>query len=117
MSRAGEAERPAIEIRHPRSVAPEILRQVCAGIEEEGVPYRLVPSESEPDALAAAIRSAGLSMLDVGIGIDDGGVMAVAQTSFPHDRAVLRSDRPSPVVARRLGHNTARIVTRLPLDL
>lgn len=117
MSRAGEAERPAIEVRHPRSVAPEVLRQVCAGIEEEGVPHRVVPSDSEPDALAAAVRGAQASMLDVGIGIDDGGAIAVAQASFPSDRAVLRSDRPSAHIARQLGHNTARIVTRLPLEL
>lgn len=118
MNRVGQPERPAIEVNHSRTVNAEVLRQLCAGIEEEGVPHVLVPRSSELDAVAAAARGAERSMLDVGIGLGDNGAVAIAQSSFPADQPVLRSEgQPSPDLARRLGQNAARMVTRLPLEL
>lgn len=116
--RAGEARRPTIEVHHTPFVDPEILRHLCAGIEEEGVPHEMVPVNPVPDALAEASRAAGRSMLGVGVGIADDGTMAVAHESFSDERAALRLDSPATATtARQLGHNAARIVTRLPLDL
>ena len=46
---------------------PDYLREVCAGIEEEGVLYQVIPTEGQLDELAYAAANA--SMLGSGIGM------------------------------------------------
>ena len=62
-------KRPAIEIHHARSVDPEVLRQLAAGIEEEGAPHEMAVHDGETDAGTLAARGARSSMLLVAIGI------------------------------------------------
>lgn len=116
--RSGQARRPEIEVHHPSSTRGELLRHIGAGIEEEGVPYVLVPREHAPDAATTAAAGAASSLLGVAIGVAEDGSVAVAHESFPAERPVLRHGGPlAPPEARRLGQNAARVVTRLPLVL
>lgn len=111
-------KRPAIEIHHARSVDPEVLRQLAAGIEEEGAPHEMVVHDGGTDAGTLAARGARSSMLLVAIGIADDGSCAVAHDSFPPGRPVLVEPGPlTPEAARRVGQNAARIVTQIPLSL
>ena len=102
------------------------LREVLAGLEEEGVPaavetvrLRDQGSRGGPadDCLGLAERAAERSSLEVGVGIGSGGLCLTHRA--------LRGRSPlehllSPVVAdqaRRLGHDAARLVTGIPLKL
>ncbi|WP_345423731.1 glycerol dehydratase reactivase beta/small subunit family protein [Pseudonocardia xishanensis] len=102
-------EPPAIVLRG--AVGADVLRQVCAGAEEEGVPVAVEQAEGDPVALAHAAALA--SPLEVGIGVGRDGAVAVHHASLRADRPV---ERIAPENARRAGRTAARIVKILPLD-
>lgn len=113
--RAGEEVRPSIEVHHPHDVDPRILRQLRAGIEEEGVPHELRPTDPDGDQFACAEVTAEQSLLGVCVLIDGSGHGSVAVKSLPKGCPTLATGTPlDPRSARRLGQNAARIVTRLP---
>jgi hypothetical protein len=99
--------------------APEpsdrILREVRAGLEEEGVPCDVHRYE-ETDAVALAHRAARDSPLDVGVGVTGDG-LCVHHAKLPRDRPVRSERAAAPPDARLLGHDAARVVTGLPLKL
>jgi len=104
---SGRVEPPAIVVRG--AVGAGVLRLVCAGAEEEGVPVTVEPGEGDPVALAHAAALA--SPLEVGIGVGTDGMAVVHHASLRPDRPVERSTD-----ARRAGRTAARIVKILPLD-
>jgi hypothetical protein len=136
---AGAEEPPAVLVhRHPDAPAA-VLREVCAGAEEEGVPTRVVdvPGRGrDRGGLAAAValaHAAALdSRLDVGIGIsgggdggddggsdggsDGGGAVAVHHAKLPAD-APVTTTAPGAVLPdwRAAGRTAARVVKGLPL--
>jgi hypothetical protein len=113
-----EVERPSIVIhRHPGS-APAVLHEVCAGAEEDGVPTRVEPvgDTNQLDAAALAHSAALESKLEVGVGIDAGGTIAVHHAKLPPGApAHLTSPAAGPLDWRRAGQVAARIVTGLPI--
>ncbi|GAB6898685.1 glycerol dehydratase reactivase beta/small subunit family protein [Kineosporia succinea] len=92
-----------------------LLREICAGIEEEGVPYEVSPLTTEvtEGASGAARRSA----LEVGIALDAAGVHVVHHAKLPAGQPVSRTGTATPRTARRAGHDAARIAVRAPLTL
>ena len=56
----------------------EVLREICAGIEEEGVPFVILPGPPL-GALELALRAAQRSPLQVGIGSSADGVRATTR--------------------------------------
>jgi Dehydratase medium subunit len=113
-----EVERPSVVIyRHPGAPLAA-LHEVCAGAEEEGVPTRVEPvgDEDGRDAAALAHPAALDSKLEVGVGIDAGGVIAVHHAKLPPEApAHVTSPAPGPLDWRRAGRVSARIVTGLPI--
>lgn len=106
---AREAGRPAIVVLAvPGSAA---VRDIVAGIEEEGVPYLVEMAEPHAAAVDLAQRAAMLSPLGVGIGV---GVFEawVQHVKFSGPVPELSS---AATDSRTLGHNAARIVVGLPL--
>ena len=89
----------------------DLLSEICAGIEEEGVLYRIVRQEGSLDELAA--QAAGESMLGSGIGMT-GHRAAMAMAGLPPGRNVSELDHPTFLQCRRLGANSARAVKRMP---
>ncbi|KAA9159774.1 hypothetical protein FPZ12_019275 [Amycolatopsis acidicola] len=87
------------------------LREILAGLEEEGVPAE-VSSYPGGDAVVLAFAAALASPLDVGIGVGDTGTVCVHHAKLPQDEPALTGPAGE---ARRLGHNAARLVTRIPL--
>ncbi|MCP2252787.1 Dehydratase medium subunit [Prauserella aidingensis] len=98
------------------------VRELLAGLEEEGVPVRLAdpgewgdgpggdgPSVTAVDLAHAAARA---SPLDVGVGIDSDSRVCVHHAKRPADRPVITTDATR---ARWCGHNAARLVVGLPL--
>jgi hypothetical protein len=95
-----------------------VLHEICAGAEEEGVPTRVEPvgDGDGRDAAALAHLAALDSKLEVGVGIDAGGVIAVHHAKLPPAApAHVTSPSTGPPDWRRAGQVAARIVTGLPI--
>jgi hypothetical protein len=103
--------RPAVVVLH--QVCPDsgfCLRELTAGMEEEGVPFRVEKAEAG-GAAELAHAAAHASTLDVGIGVDAAGHICVHHSKLPPDAPALTGP---PEHARSLGHNAARLVTGIP---
>jgi hypothetical protein len=104
--------------RHPAAPEP-VLREVCAGAEEEGVPTEVVDASeglAAQDATALAHAAARASRLEVGIGLDSSGAAAVHHGKLPERHpAATTGPAASPADWRRAGRIGARVVKGLPL--
>lgn len=103
--------RPAVVVLH--QVCPDsCLRELTAGMEEEGVPFRVEEAEAAAGGAAELAHAAAhASTLDVGIGVDAAGHICVHHAKLPPDAPALNGP---PRHARSLGHNAARLVTGIP---
>jgi hypothetical protein len=89
---------------------PAVVRAVCAGAEEQGVPTALLGGPSADRGRHAARES----RLQVGVGVDADGAVAVHHALVP-DVVLALGAGASPAELRVLGADAARIVTGLPL--
>ncbi|MFC4004984.1 glycerol dehydratase reactivase beta/small subunit family protein [Prauserella oleivorans] len=94
-----------------RCAGDDRLREVRAGLEEEGVPLR-VEAVASGDAVELAYEAALASSLGVGIGIDAAGGICVHHAKRPRESPVLTAVAAQ---ARLCGHDAARLVVGLPL--
>lgn len=90
-----------------------LVRAALAGLEEEGVPGRLVPPSSR-GAEVAAREAATTSPLEVGLAVVEGS-LCLTHAKFPPGSVVHGVRGASLAEARSLGHDAARIVTGVPL--
>ena len=102
--------RPAIII-YCREPDEDYLREVCAGIEEEGVLYQILSREGELDDLA--FEAAADSMLGSGIGIR-GKRLAMQMQRLQKGHNVFELDHPLFWQCRNLGANSARAIKKMP---
>lgn len=102
--------KPTIII-YTREADEDLLREICAGIEEEGVLYEIRPREGGLDQLA--YEAARESMLGSGIGIT-GQRIAMQMERLPEGRNVFELDHPRFWQCRNLGSNSARAVKKMP---
>ena len=87
------------------------LRNVCAGIEEEGVFYEIKEMETiSLDELAW--NAANDSMLGSGIGMTGNGI-AMQMRGISKGRNIESYQNPDPMQSRKLGANSARAVKKL----
>lgn len=93
----------------------EILKEICAGIEEEGVYFEVVERQDE-DINNLSYESALDSILGTGIGICNNSI-ALSLSSLPKGKNVFLLEHPSIIQARSLGANAARVVKRLPFKI
>lgn len=110
-------QRPAVQVHRSPGAPAAVLREVCAGAEEEGVPTEVVDVPDQPeDAVGLAREAARASQLEVGIGVDAAGAVAVHHGKLPADRpATTTGPDAGPQDWRRAGRTAARVVTGLPL--
>ncbi|MFR9800676.1 glycerol dehydratase reactivase beta/small subunit family protein [Pseudonocardia sp. RS010] len=109
-------EKPVIVLRYAGSPDPAVLREVCAGAEEEGVPTRVEEGRAT-DLLTLAHGAALESPLETGVGIDASGGVVVHHASLPPEEPVQRVEAGSPRPDLRIaGRTAARIVKVLPLS-
>lgn len=94
------------------------LRQVLAGIEEEGVPFEVVRVvEPDEDAATLATAAADRSSLRVGVGVSADGSLAATHRSLPEGQ--LFESAAAEVcdsVARGVGRHAARVVVGAPFS-
>lgn len=90
----------------------KILREICAGIEEEGVLFELVAKEAM-DFDDLCFESANDSILGSGIGVLRSQV-ALHIRLLPKGKQLFSMMNPTLAQARCLGANAARAVKRIP---
>ena len=115
LGRGGQPSRPVIVVI--AAGAGPAVREVLAGIEEEGVPSSAQPVAETDRGIAAAdlaVRAAMQSPLQVGVGVSAAGDICVCHAKLVQPVFELPAGSPN-VAARTMGHNAARIVAGLPL--
>ncbi|MDR3589828.1 MAG: glycerol dehydratase reactivase beta/small subunit family protein [Negativicutes bacterium] len=96
----------------PHSGQEAKLREVQAGIEEEGIPWDR--GNGEGDAALLAYRGAEESQLETGIGIAAAG-MSLHCRKLPRDKPLFSlTAGEDPAAWRHLGCNAARLVKGIP---
>lgn len=113
--RAPSASPPAVHLHVSAAEAESgsALRELRAGLEEEGVPCRLRVVAG--DAATIAWEAARASPVSVGLGLDaDAACLHLPQ--LPPEQPLLRTPVDHvPERLRALGHNAARLVKGAPL--
>ena len=108
------AKKPTIIIYTARP-DERILKEVCAGIEEEGVLFEVIAAlTGDPTTLAAAASDA--SMLGSGVAVC-GTTIALHIKGMEKGTSMLRYESATPQTARDAGANSARAIKRLPFKL
>jgi len=87
---------------------PELLKEVCAGLEEEGVLFGVF-AQSEADVKTLAYNAAAQSLLNVGIGITMSGAV-MQMKNFSIDKPIFNISGETGRDYRTLGANAARAV-------
>lgn len=100
-------------LHHPVLDLKEI-KEVCAGLEEEGVPYLLQHENQLDNCIELAATAASRSPLQVGIGIDPIGNLCVHHEKLKKEEPYLLGDLQN---GRKAGKNAARLVKGLSLTL
>ena len=104
---------PAVLVAVHDDAPSGVVREVCAGAEEQGIPTALLGSAS-PGADAAGRHAASESRLEVGVGVGVDGSVVVRHALGPDAVLVLDAGAPTRDL-RVLGGDAARIVAGLPL--
>jgi hypothetical protein len=104
---------PAVLVAVHDDAPPGVLREVCAGAEEQGIPTAILPG-SRTDADDAGRYAAGESRLEVGVGIGADGAVVVRH-ALVADAVLALAGGASPARARAAGADAARIVAGLAL--
>ena len=89
-----------------------ILKEICAGIEEEGVLFEIV-GKSEGDLDTLSYESANNSVLGSGIGIYKKDT-AMQLGTVKKGKNVFQIRNPDKIQCRCLGANAARAVKKIP---
>lgn len=103
-----------IPILYDCRIGPERIEEICAGLEEEGVPFQLQPWGETLDASELGARASSMSPLQVGIGVDHHGDLCLHHEKLEARDPYLRDTMAN---GRRLGKNAARLAKGLPLYL
>lgn len=106
------AKRPSIFI-YQRRANPEYIKQICAGIEEEGVFYEIFEKEAY-DVSDLSYDAANESMMGSGVGVL-GDTVALMMKGIAKGKNVELCQKPSLADCRKLGANSARIIKKMPL--
>ncbi|MFC3885612.1 glycerol dehydratase reactivase beta/small subunit family protein [Bacillus songklensis] len=89
------------------------IQEVCAGLEEEEVPFLLQERDKAGSFIELGWEAASMSPLQVGIGIDQNGDVCVHHQKLKREEPYLQDSLPN---GRKLGKNAARLIKGLPLS-
>ncbi len=95
----------------------QILSDVTSGVEEESIPFDIQVKETD-DGVLLAYEGATESSLQVGIGIDSKGIIAVHYTTLDKNTPLFKIDYNfERDKIRKIGSNSARLVKGVPFIL
>lgn len=108
-----------IPIVYGAGVQPEVIREICAGLEEEGVPFQVHQHQGQQRHLIhhadhTEAIDAFRSPLQVAICIQENGTLSLYHEKLDSGAPYMEDSWEH---ARRLGKNAARLVKGLPLYL
>ncbi|HEY9574948.1 MAG TPA: glycerol dehydratase reactivase beta/small subunit family protein [Lachnospiraceae bacterium] len=106
--------RPSILI-YAVEASKSALKEICAGIEEEGVLYEVVKKD-KGSAKELAYAAANESVLGSGIGIFK-TEMALQMRNIKMEKPVFYSEKEEESQCRKLGINSARAVKHRPFQI
>nr|WP_320148170.1 glycerol dehydratase reactivase beta/small subunit family protein [uncultured Anaeromusa sp.] len=89
------------------------LREIKAGMEEEGIPWRLTEQETG-DAARLAHEAAFASPLGVGVGVSGEGLCIHYRKLALEEPLFIHPGTGDPSVWRLFGYNAARLVKGIP---
>ena len=110
------SEPPAVIVAYrPHPGCAEALREICAGIEEEGMQSQTIALHTT-NATALAYEAASRSPLLVGVGVAQ-GELCIHVGALPADTPLESRNASSrePACQRHIGHNAARLAKAMPL--
>ncbi|MFB4165531.1 glycerol dehydratase reactivase beta/small subunit family protein [Alteribacillus sp. JSM 102045] len=87
-----------------------IIKDICTGLEEEGIPYQV--RKEERNSIHLSYTAASLSIYKVGIGVSKEGNVMVHHEKLPYERPYLTGKAND---GRKMGQNAARLVKGLVL--
>lgn len=97
----------------PHAQLTDKLREIAAGMEEEGIPWRQLP-DTDGEAVTLARRAAEESALGVGIGVGERG-LCVHYSKLPPEKPLFQhADAGDAPLWRLYGSHAARLVKGLP---
>lgn len=106
--------KPAIKV-YTNTQDKNLLQEICAGMEEEGVPFEIEVQENlDFDTLCYSASCD--SVLGVGIGIKD-ELAGIQISPLPKGSNLFQIQNPTYQQARILGMNAARAVKKMPFKL
>jgi hypothetical protein len=103
-----QTNKPAVHLYTVDETLPAI-REICAGMEEEGVPWKILRMDGTARGLA--YRAATDSVLESGIGLTAGEV-ALQMRKVAEDRPLFVFADPTAEQYRMIGANAARAVKK-----
>lgn len=114
-----EQHKPQIEVYwNGTQLSANLLQHLLQGIEEEGVPYHVVEQDVLLDAIQLSVNAALDSLLEVGIGCDHAGNLALHHRRLADNQALFQASWPYQIATLRLfGSHAARLVKGLPFKL
>jgi Trk K+ transport system NAD-binding subunit len=113
MNNFREVEKPAILIYARNAVRIELYEELLNGIEEEGLPYRIVKKDSN-DAFALASMASEASVLVAGIGIDSENIVLHHEKMSKSEYLFLIKISDNMYIKREMGECAARLVKKTP---
>ena len=90
----------------------EVLREICSGIEEEGVFYEIIEQE-EQDLNTLTWRAANDSMLGSGVGVKENSTAFLIR-GLKIGKNIEYYAYPTREESRILGMNSARAIKKMP---
>lgn len=103
--------KPSIHLYHDAG-DDKLMREICAGMEEEGVPFEIMEyTDFDMDSLC--YEASKTSVLGVGIGVIH-HMVSIHMNPLPKGTNLFQSEYPTLIQGRLLGMNAARAVKRMP---
>jgi len=101
-------KRPSIIVKYHKDFNKNYLKEVVAGIEEEGVLYTLIPVGEQVDAFTLSKDGVDMSPIEIGIGLS--GDKAVLSVKKLQDSPLFHTYEKY----RNIGQNAARYIKGRP---
>lgn len=105
-----KSENVCINVLTNFSFKSSIIIEICAGLEEEGIPYRV--QEDAQNIIGLGFKAASLSILGVGIGVSHDGKISIYHEKSPQEKPYITANWKD---GRKMGQNAARLVKGVSL--
>ncbi|MEI6858520.1 MAG: glycerol dehydratase reactivase beta/small subunit family protein [Shewanella sp.] len=108
--------KPSILISMESAELPEVWQEVLFGIEEEGIPYKLLNESNTDDVISRAYSAAQTSALAVGIACTS-NKMVIHHKNLPEQQPLFNMEASAltdKLALRDLGNNAARLIKGIP---